>query len=92
VVVATGAGVSYGLGVKDIVVRKGASGGAVLNERGELIGLSVSSDSLDTDTTAASIAKEYGEKLPEHQYQIAHVEPVAANMIKDLAQSLTACN
>jgi hypothetical protein len=92
IVVATGAGVSYGLGVKDVVVRKGASGGAVVNERGELIGLSVSSDSLETDTTAASIAKEYGEKLPEHQYQIAHIEPVAENMIKDLAQSLTACN
>jgi len=91
IVVATGAGTSYGLGVKDNVVRKGASGGAVVNNQGELVGLSVSSDSLQTDRTAASIAKEYGQNLPEHQYQIAHIEPVAAKMLEELETSLTSC-
>lgn len=92
IVVATGAGVSYGLGVKDVVVRKGASGGAVINNKGRLVGVSVSSDSLETDATAASIAKEYGQKLPDHQYQIAHIEPVSEKILASLGTSLTSCD
>jgi S1-C subfamily serine protease len=92
VVVATGAGVNYGLGAPDTVVRKGASGGAVVNNQGELVGISVSSDSLQADRTSASIAKEYGRALPDHQYQIAHIQPVTDGMLQDLETSFTACD
>lgn len=90
--IATGGGQSYGLDGDDNILRKGASGGAVVNEKGELLGLSVSSDSLEADKSAASLARMYGITLPAGYYQLAYVQPPGVDVVARLQASLAACH
>jgi len=93
VAIATGGGVSLGIGAPDVLARKGASGGAIVNERGELVGLSVSSESLLADRSAASIAKEYQLVLEDagKRYQVAYMQPVDGGLVKHLQASMISC-
>jgi len=90
--VATGAGQSYGHGDPETMLRKGASGGAVVNARGELVGLSVSSESLQANRSADYIALNYGVRLPAHQYQVGNVQLLDSTLLTRLQSSLTSCS
>lgn len=89
--IATGHGKSFAAGAADTMLRKGASGGAILNAKGELVGLSVSSKSLAMDNTAKTIAKKYGLQLPEAQYQVAFMQPITKTLVKQLQSSTVSC-
>jgi hypothetical protein len=89
--IATGYGKSYGKGVPDNMVRKGASGGAIVNTKGELVGLSVSSSSLQASRPAGSIAKEFRLQLPDHRYQIAYMQAVGGATVNSLQRSVQSC-
>lgn len=91
-VIATGQGQNYGLGVADTLVRKGASGGAVLDAKGRLIGLSVTSDSLRADQSAASIMRDYHVKLPPGAYQLAFAQRVSDQLVAQLRASQAPCD
>jgi S1-C subfamily serine protease len=91
-VIATGYGKSYGRGAPDIMVRKGASGGAVLNGQGELVGLSVSSQSLSADRSSAWIAHEYGVRMPQQDYQLAYIQTVSKSVASYLQKSTVSCD
>lgn len=92
IAVATGHGKSYGLGVADNLVRKGASGGAIVNVRGELVGLSVSSESLQTNRSAASLTSEFKLSLPQGRYQIAYMQPVGKAAIEGIQNTTASCS
>jgi S1-C subfamily serine protease len=89
---ATGFGQSYGRGAPDIMVRKGASGGAVINARGELVGLTVSTDSLAAERSGASITAEYGVRLPQQNYQVAHMQPVTQEVVRNMQKTTVTCD
>lgn len=89
--VATGGGQSYGHGDPETMLRKGASGGAVVNAQGELIGLSVSSESLQANRSAAYISHMYGIQLPARQYQVGNVQTIDSSILTRLQSSLTSC-
>lgn len=91
IAIATGYGESYGLGVADNLVRKGASGGAIVNVRGELVGLSVSSESLLADRDASSLAAEYKVRLPASRYQVAYMQPVGEAAIERVQNVTVSC-
>lgn len=92
VVIATGYSKSYGLGATDNMVRKGASGGAIVNVRGELVGLSVASESLQANHSAASLAAKYGVSVPSNfSYQLAYMQPVNSALINDLQTTTISC-
>lgn len=93
IVVAAGGGASFGRGVPDTMLRKGASGGAVVNAQGELIGLSIASDSLRRNRTATSLERDYGVRLAaDRKYQIAHVQPVAEGVVNNLQAGMISCS
>lgn len=90
--IATGNGKSFGAGASDNLVRKGASGGAIVNSRGELVGLSVASESLTADHSAASIKKEFGVSLSANStYQIAYMQPISQGLVKGLQSMTVSC-
>lgn len=89
--VATGGGKSFGRGVADVVLRKGASGGAIVNGKGELVGLSVASQSLAANRSAASILKEYQVNLPEQNYQVAYMQQVDGALVGRLQTGMVSC-
>jgi hypothetical protein len=92
-VIATGYSKSYGLGIADNTVRKGASGGAIVNVRGELVGLSVASQSLQANRTATSIANEYAINLPGNfQYQVAYMQPVSQSLVQYVQSTTVSCH
>lgn len=92
VVIATGYSKSFGLGAADNMVRKGASGGAIVNVRGELVGLSVASDSLRANRSADSLAAEYGIGVPSNfRYQLAYMQPVSQTLINNLQTTTISC-
>lgn len=89
--VATGQGKSYGVGVADQVVRKGASGGAIVDANGRLVGLSVSSESLQANRSAASLVSEYRVRLADGQYQVAYMQPVGKSDVRKLSGGMVSC-
>jgi len=90
--IATGSGKSFGAGSEDNLVRKGASGGAIVNSHGELVGLSVASESLAANRSASSVKKEYGVSLPvSAKYQIAYMQPINQALVKDLQSTTISC-
>jgi hypothetical protein len=92
VTIATGYSKSYGLGPADSMVRKGASGGAIVNVRGELVGLSVASESLQATHNAASLAVKYGIGVPSNfHYQLAYIQPVSQGLIDNLQTTTISC-
>lgn len=91
IAIATGHGKSYGLGIADNMVRKGASGGAIVNAQGELVGLSVSSESLQANRSASSLAAEYKVRLPESRYQIAYMQPVGQAAVENIQSTTISC-
>lgn len=92
VTIATGYSKSYGLGTADNMVRKGASGGAIVNVRGELVGLSVASESLQATHNATSLASKYGIAVPSNfAYQLAYMQPVSQTLIDNLQTTTISC-
>jgi len=91
-VIATGSGKSYGHGVADTLVRRGASGGAILNRKGQLVALSVASQSLTADQSPAAIAHTYGVQLPRGQYQIAFGQVTNGQLISQLRAQQAYCS
>jgi hypothetical protein len=89
--IATGHGQSFGNGAPDTMLRKGASGGAIVNTKGELVGLSVSSESLLANKTSAAIRKEFGIQLSEQRYQIAYMQAVGKLTVDQLRSSMISC-
>ncbi len=90
-VIAAGAGTSYGLGERENLLRKGASGGAIVNDKGELVGLSVSSDSLDANRSAQYIGANYGISLPDRLYQVVNGQIIDRTLLGRLQSSMTSC-
>jgi hypothetical protein len=90
--IATGYGKSYGRGAPDIMLRKGASGGAILNSEGQLVGLSVSSESLNANRSNASITKEFGVRLSQQNYQIAYVQSVSKSVVTYMQKTTVSCD
>jgi len=91
-VVATGGGPSYSRGDSEITLRKGSSGGAVLDAQGGLVGLSVSTESLQANRSAEYIAANYGVRLAEQQYQVTHVQSLDSQLISELQASQASCS
>lgn len=89
--IATGQGKSYGKGAGDVLVRKGASGGAVVDKYGRLVGLSVSSESLNADRSAASLARDYRVRLADGHYQVAYMQAVGKSDIRKLGSGMVSC-
>ncbi len=89
--IATGHGKSFAAGAADTMLRKGASGGAILNTSGELVGLSVSSQSLAANRSAATISKDFRVRMPEANYQIAFMQPITKSMVSQLQSSTMSC-
>ena len=89
--VATGGGKSFGKGLSDVLLRKGASGGAVVNGDGELVGLSVASESLAANRSAASILREYQVNLPPQNYQVAYMQQVDSGLVNRLRTGMVSC-
>jgi hypothetical protein len=89
--IATGGGTSYGHGQPETVLRKGASGGAIVNGNGELVGLSVSSQSLAANRTPQYIGTNYGITVPEGKYQIANAQTVSLQLLTKLQSNMSAC-
>ena len=89
--VAAGSGFSYGLDEVTTVLRKGASGGAVFDSKGYLVGLSVSSDSLRADRSAADLAKTYGVSLPPAMYQVANIQQLDTGSITGIQVTQIPC-
>lgn len=76
----------------DSILRKGGSGGAVLNAKGQLVALSVSIDSVAPERTAKSVANSYGVRLPNGSYQLTKAQLVDRSTIANLQSSLIRCN
>jgi lipoate-protein ligase A len=76
----------------DTILRKGGSGGAVLNTDGQLIALSVSINSLSPDSSADNLASAYHVRLPKGNYQLAKAQMVDRSTVDSLQTSLTRCN
>jgi hypothetical protein len=93
VTIATGGGKSYGSGTAvDNLVRRGASGGAIVNAQGELVGLSVASESLAANRTATSIMTDYRVALPvSTNYQLAYMQPVTQGLLGELQSTAVSC-
>jgi hypothetical protein len=89
--IATGGGESFGHGDPDNLLRKGASGGAVVNAKGELVGLSVSSDSLQAKRSAEYIAYQYNVQLPKQLYQIANAQTLNTQNLTELQSDMATC-
>lgn len=89
--IAAGGGKSFGLGEPDVMLRKGASGGAVVNAKGELVGLSVSSQSLAADRSASSLLKQYGVDLSAGNYQVVYMQKVSKQLVERLRSGMVSC-
>ncbi len=89
--IAAGGGKSFGLGEADVMLRKGASGGAVVNAKGELLGLSVSSQSLAADRSASSLLKQYGVDLSAGNYQVVYMQKVSKQLVERLRSGMVSC-
>ncbi len=90
--IAAGGGTSYGHGQTETLLRKGASGGAIVNKNGELVGLSVSSDSLDANRTPAYIGTNFGVSMPQGLYQIVNAQTLSSQLLTKLQTTMAACN
>jgi|GEM_PF-1887269 len=91
-VIAAGYSKSFGQGAADNMLRKGASGGAIVDADGELVGLSVASDSLTANHSAASIARNYDVTLSNrHSYQLAYMQAVNFSLIQSVQASTVSC-
>ena len=90
-VIAAGGGTSYGHGQSETLLRKGASGGAIVNGNGELVGLSVSSDSLDANRNSAYIGTNYNVSLPEGLYQIVNGQMLSMQLLTRLQTNMSFC-
>jgi hypothetical protein len=91
VAIVTGYGKSLGRGAPDVMVRKGASGGAVVNSDGELVGLSVSSESLQADLSSGTVYQMFGYEPPDGKYQLAYMQPVNPAILGRLQSSTISC-
>lgn len=89
--IAAGHGQSFGNGIPDTLLRKGASGGAIVNAKGQLVGLSVSSESLLANKTSADIKKEFRIQLSQQQYQLAYMQAVSNAAVEKLQTNMVSC-
>ena len=89
--IATGQGKSYGLGEPETLLRKGASGGAVFDAKGNLLGLSVASDSLEADKTAEALQRKFGVLLESGKYQVAYMQTLSVDTLNDMRSRLELC-
>lgn len=89
--IAAGGGISYGHGQAETLLRKGASGGAIVNRDGDLVGLSVSSQSLAANRTPQYIGTNFGIALPDGKYQIVNAQTVSQQLLTKLQSNMTAC-
>jgi hypothetical protein len=89
--IAAGGGTSYGHGKSETLLRKGASGGAIVNSDGALVGLSVSSDSLEANRTPQYIGTNFGISMPEGKYQIVSAQTLDTHLLTKLQSNMTVC-
>lgn len=75
----------------DRLLRPGGSGGAILNEQGQLLAVSVTIDASTAIHSAASIAQKYGIGLPEGLYQLTRAQLVNKELVAELRRGMNSC-